>query len=235
MSIGFDNVTAGYGDRMILNDLSFDIEQGQRVSLVGHNGAGKSTILKAITGQINVRQGAVRYGGRDLGSLSPENRVKLGVVQVPAGRRVFPQLSVEKNLRIGAFCRKDADGIEADLQKYFARFPVLERKARQRAGTLSGGEQQMLALARALMARPKLLLVDEPSLGLSPLMVEEVFAHLASLGEEQVTVILAEQNVRMALQATDEAVVLSQGAIQIRMSAEDLMKDEEFRQAYLGV
>lgn len=234
MTLVLDTITAGYGDRMILNGLSMTIETGHRVALIGHNGAGKSTILKAITGQIAAKKGALTYFGQQLAGLAPEARVKLGIVQVPAGRRVFPQLSVEKNLRVGAFCRTDKAAIEADLERYFDRFPALSQKARLKAGTLSGGEQQMLAVARALMSRPRLLLVDEPSLGLSPLMVEEVFGYLASLREKDVTVILAEQNVRMALKATDEAVVLSQGAIQTRMRTDELMLDDSFRKSYLG-
>lgn len=234
MTLVLDRVTAGYGERMILNDLSITIESGRHVALIGHNGAGKSTILKAITGQIPAKKGQLTYSSQRLAGLAPEARVKLGIVMVPAGRRVFPQMSVEKNLRIGAFCRTDQRAIDADLERYFERFPVLRQKARLKAGTLSGGEQQMLAVARALMSRPRLLLVDEPSLGLSPLMVEEVFGYLAALRENEVTVILAEQNVRMALKATDEAVVLSQGAIQTRMRTDQLMSDDSFRKSYLG-
>lgn len=234
MTLTLDNLTAGYGDRMILNNMSISIEAGDRVALIGHNGAGKSTILKAITGQIAAKKGNLSFNAKSLKGLAPEARVKLGIVQVPAGRRVFPQLTVEKNLRIGAFCRQDARAVEKDLERYYDQFPVLRKKARLKAGTLSGGEQQMLAIARALMANPKVLLVDEPSLGLSPLMVEEVFNYLASLKNNDVTVILAEQNVRMALKATDEAIVLSQGAIQQRMPAQQLMSDQTFRKTYLG-
>lgn len=232
MTLSFSNVTAGYGDRMILNGLDLKITEGQRISLIGHNGAGKSTILKAITGQIPVKGGEVRFADVAMNGLAPERRVRHGIVQVPAGRHVFPQLSVEKNLRVGAFTRTDRSAIHRDLDRYMEKFPVLRAKARRPAGTLSGGEQQLLAVARALMARPKLLLVDEPSLGLSPVMVDEVFSYLGGLSG--VSVVLAEQNVRMALKVTEEAVVLSQGAIQSRMSADRLMKDAAFRRSYLG-
>lgn len=234
MILKLSNITAGYGDRMILNSLDLTLEPGQRISLIGHNGAGKSTILKAITGQIPVRGGQITFGDARLDRLSPEQRVRHGIVQVPAGRHVFPQLSVEKNLRVGAFTRTDKAETEQDLERYMEKFPILRTKARHAAGTLSGGEQQLLAVARALMARPRLLLVDEPSLGLSPVMVDEVFTYLGGLSESQVSVVLAEQNVRMALKVTQEAVVLSQGAIQSRMSADRLMKDAEFRKSYLG-
>ncbi|WP_172330584.1 ABC transporter ATP-binding protein [Mangrovicoccus sp. HB161399] len=232
MTLSMTNVTAGYGDRMILNGLDLDIAPGQRISLIGHNGAGKSTILKAITGQIPVKGGEIRFDGAPMKGLAPEARVRHGIVQVPAGRHVFPQLSVEKNLRVGAFTRSDRAEIERDLDRYMEKFPVLRAKARRPAGTLSGGEQQLLAVARALMGRPRLLLVDEPSLGLSPVMVDEVFSYLGSL--TGVSVVLAEQNVRMALKVTEEAVVLSQGAIQHRMGADRLMQDAEFRRSYLG-
>ena len=234
MTLSLSNVTAGYGDRMILNGLDLEISEGQRISLIGHNGAGKSTILKAITGQIPVKGGEIRYDGASMKGLAPERRVRHGIVQVPAGRHVFPQLSVEKNLRVGAFSRSDRAEIDRDIERYMEKFPVLRAKARRPAGTLSGGEQQLLAVARALMARPRLLLVDEPSLGLSPVMVDEVFSYLGSLSGSRVSVVLAEQNVRMALKVTEEAVVLSQGAILHRMSADRLMKDEGFRRTYLG-
>lgn len=234
MTLELRNVTSGYGDRMILDTLSMTIAPGERISLIGHNGAGKSTILKTITGEIRPRKGEVMFEGQRVDQIPVEKRVRYGIVQVPAGRRVFPQLSVEKNLRIGAFTRSDRAGIDADVETYFERFPILRRKAGHAAGTLSGGEQQQLAIARALMARPRLLLVDEPSLGLSPLMVEEVFSYLGNLRDTNVSIVLAEQNVRMALGITDRAVVLSQGAIQTEMSADALMNDTSFRAAYLG-
>lgn len=228
------HVQAGYGERMILNGIDVTIRPGERISLIGHNGAGKSTIMKTINGQIRPKAGKVLMDGQEIQTRSPEKRVGLGIVQVPAGRRVFSQLSVEKNMRIGAFTSRNPDDIESDLETYFEKFPILRTKARRPAGTLSGGEQQLLAIARALMARPRVLLVDEPSLGLSPRMVDEVFSYLGQLGDSNVAVVLAEQNVRMALKVTDRAIVLSQGAIQTEMSAEQLIGDAEFRKAYLG-
>jgi branched-chain amino acid transport system ATP-binding protein len=227
-------VKAGYGDRIILNGVSLSITAGDRISLIGHNGAGKSTILKAITGQIRTVGGEIRFLGTRIDGLSPEALVRHGIVQVPAGRRVFQQLTVRQNLDMGAFTRGDADEIASDLERMMAQFPTLSRKANARAGTLSGGEQQMLAIARGLMARPQLLLVDEPSLGLSPLMVDEVFAFLAEMTAGGMSLVLAEQNVRKALAVTDRAIVLSQGAIVAEMASDALLSDEGFRRAYLG-
>ncbi|PZQ47574.1 MAG: ABC transporter ATP-binding protein [Rhodovulum sulfidophilum] len=234
MTLRIEALRAGYGDRMILDGLDLTIAAGDRISLIGHNGAGKSTILKAITGQIRPRAGSISFEGAPTTRLSPEALVARGIVQVPAGRRVFPGLTIEQNLRMGAYTRKDRAGVAADIAAHYDRFPVLGRKRAHLAGTMSGGEQQMLAIARALMARPKLLLVDEPSLGLSPLMVEEVFEFLGGLAASRVSIVLAEQNVRMALKVTDRAVVLSQGSIRSDMSAAALLGDAEFRRTYLG-
>jgi branched-chain amino acid transport system ATP-binding protein len=227
-------LTAGYGDRMILADLDLTVASGERIALIGHNGAGKSTILKSVTGQIRPRSGTVHYDGHRIDQLPPEALVRRGIVQVPAGRRVFPRLTVRQNLEMGAFTRSDRQAVAADLEALLARFEPLRRKAHARAGILSGGEQQMLAIARALMARPTLLLVDEPSLGLSPLMVEEVFGYLASLAGAGMSLVLAEQNVRKALAVTDRAIVLSQGAVVSDLPSARLMIDADFRAAYLG-
>ncbi|WP_225027893.1 ABC transporter ATP-binding protein [Xinfangfangia pollutisoli] len=234
MTLEIENLRAGYGDRVILDGLSMRIDTGDRISLIGHNGAGKSTIIKAITGQIRPRSGAIRFDGQPITRMDTADLVPLGIVQVPPGRRVFPRLSVEQNLRMGAYTRKDRTGIAADIAATYDRFPVLARKRAHAAGTMSGGEQQMLAIARALMSRPRLLLVDEPSLGLSPLMVEQVFEFLGGLKDSGVSIVLAEQNVRMALKVTDRAVVLSQGAVRSDMSAAALLQDAEFRRTYLG-
>jgi branched-chain amino acid transport system ATP-binding protein len=227
-------LTAGYGNRMILADLDLTVAAGARIALIGHNGAGKSTILKSITGQIRPRSGTIHYDGDRIDQLAPEALVRRGIVQVPAGRRVFPRLTVRQNLQMGAFTRPDRQAVDADLDALLDRFAPLRRKAQARAGILSGGEQQMLAIARALMARPTLLLVDEPSLGLSPLMVEEVFSYLASLAGAGMSLVLAEQNVRKALTVTDRAIVLSQGAVVSDLSSAALMTDADFRAAYLG-
>lgn len=234
MTLEIRGLRAGYGDRVILDGLDLTIAAGDRISLIGHNGAGKSTILKAITGQIRPKAGTITFEGRPITRLDTAELVPLGIMQVPPGRRVFPRLSIEQNLRMGAYTRKDRSEIARDIETTYDRFPVLGRKRNHHAGTMSGGEQQMLAIARALMARPKLLLVDEPSLGLSPLMVEQVFDFLGTLAESQVSIVLAEQNVRMALKVTDRAIVLSQGAVRADMSAAELLADDEFRQTYLG-
>lgn len=234
MTLEIRGLRAGYGDRIILDDLDMTVAPGDRISLIGHNGAGKSTILKAITGQIRARSGTITFEGRPITRMSTEQLVPLGIVQVPPGRRVFPRLTVEQNLRMGAYTRRDRSAIATDIAATYDRFPVLGRKRAHHAGTMSGGEQQMLAIARALMSRPKLLLVDEPSLGLSPLMVEQVFEFLGGLAGTGMAIVLAEQNVRMALKVTDRAVVLSQGAVRSEMSAGDLMGDAEFRRTYLG-
>jgi branched-chain amino acid transport system ATP-binding protein len=229
-----EDLHAGYGTRIVLDGISFSIGPGERIALIGHNGAGKSTILKAITGQIRPRGGTIRYDDERIDRMVPEALVRRGIVQVPAGRRVFPQLTVRQNLEAGAFTRNDRKEAAEDLERLLDRFPALRQKEKARAGVLSGGEQQMLAIARALMARPKLLLVDEPSLGLSPRLVDEVFAFLAGLAEDKVSLVLAEQNVRKALAVTGRAIVLSQGAIVSDMASEALMTDAAFREAYLG-
>ena len=225
---------AGYGDRIVLDGIDLSIAPGDRVALIGHNGAGKSTILKAITGQIRPASGSIHYRGARIDGCTPEALVRQGIVQVPAGRRVFPLLTVRENLEAGGIARQDRKGVAQDIEAMFDRFTPLKRKQRLRAGTLSGGEQQMLAIARALMARPTLLLVDEPSLGLSPLMVDEVFGVLAALAADRVSLVLAEQNVRKALGVTDRAIVLSQGAIVTEMASAALLSDTDFRRAYLG-
>jgi branched-chain amino acid transport system ATP-binding protein len=229
-----DNIRAGYGDRVVLDGLSLRVEAAERICLIGHNGAGKSTILRAVTGQIRLKGGAVSYGEKRIDGTPTESLVRLGIVLVPAGRRVFKALTVRQNLEIGAFTRAERDGVAADIESFFERFEVLRRKQSTRAGVLSGGEQQMLAIARGLMARPSLLLVDEPSLGLSPIMVDEVFAFLGALAADSIAVVLAEQNVRKALSVTDRAIVLSQGAVVSQLPSAELMANEDFRRTYLG-
>jgi branched-chain amino acid transport system ATP-binding protein len=225
---------AGYGDRVVLDGIDLVVASGERIALIGHNGAGKSTIIKAVTGQIRPASGEIRFGGERIDGLAPETLVRRGIVQVPAGRRVFPLLTVRENLEAGAFVRADRAAVAAEIEALLERFAPLRRRQKQRAGTLSGGEQQMLAIARALMAKPKLLLVDEPSLGLSPRMVDEVFAFLAGLAGEGMSLVLAEQNVRKALAVTDRAIVLSQGAVTAEMSSAALLSDTDFRKTYLG-
>ena len=228
-------VRAGYGDRVVLDGIDLSVAPGERISLIGHNGAGKSTIIKAVTGQIRPVSGEIHYGDARIDGMTPEALVRRGIVQVPAGRRVFPLLTVRENLEAGALVRPDRKAVARDIDGLLDRFEPLRRKQRQKAGILSGGEQQMLAIARALMAAPTLLLVDEPSLGLSPLMVDEVFGFLAGLAGTHMTLVLAEQNVRKALAVTDRAIVLSQGAITAQLPSASLLSDTDFRRAYLGV
>jgi len=228
------DVKAGYGDRIVLNGLSLSVGAGERISLIGHNGAGKSTILKAITGQIRAVGGEIRFRDDRIDGLTPEALVQRGIVQVPAGRRVFAQLTVRQNLDMGAFTRSDKAEVTRDIDRMMTQFPTLARKAEARAGTMSGGEQQMLAIARGLMARPTVLLVDEPSLGLSPLMVDEVFGFLADMTTGGMALVLAEQNVRKALSITTRAIVLAQGALVADMASTELLTDESFRRSYLG-
>jgi len=229
------SLEAGYGGRPVLAGVDLTIPPGERLSLVGHNGAGKSTLLKAITGVLRPSQGSIVFDGERIEGMTPEALVRRGIVQVPAGRRVFPRMSVEQNLLAGAFVRLKRTAVRADLDDLVERLPVLKKKLRTPAGLLSGGEQQMLAIARGLMARPRFLMVDEPSLGLSPVMVGVVFQMLAGLAAATVTLVLAEQNVRKALAITDRTVVMAQGKVVTERASRDLLADDAFRKAYLGL
>jgi branched-chain amino acid transport system ATP-binding protein len=226
---------AGYGRRMVLHGIDLTMAAGEGLALIGHNGTGKSTLIKAICGVLRTGAGSVLLDGIDVTGLPPEAMVKRGVVHVPAGRRLFPAMTVRHNLEAGAFVRRDAAGIRADIEAMLHRFPTLSDKADRMAGLLSGGEQQALALARGLMARPRLMLVDEPSLGLSPALVRQVREVIASLRADGVAVMLAEQNLRMALAATDHALLLSQGRVVLSGTSATLLDSAEIRQGYLGV
>ena len=226
---------AGYGRRTVLHRLSVRLQAGEAVALIGHNGTGKSTLLRCISGQIVPSAGSILLDGAPIGGLSPDRIVRLGVVQVPAGRRVFPRLSVRENLEAGAFTRRDRAGIAAAIAQLMERFPVLGTKQRMQAGLLSGGEQQLLAIARGLMARPRVLMVDEPSLGLSPVMVDHVFDALGALVRDGMALVLAEQNVRKALQVTHRAYVLAQGRVSAEGASAGLLDDAHVRESYLGL
>ena len=228
-------LVAGYGRRAVLHQLSVAVQPGEAIALIGHNGTGKSTLLRCISGQLTPTSGAISLDGAPIGGLAPDRIVRLGVVQVPAGRRVFPRLSVLENLEAGAFTRTDRDAIPGDIARLNDRFPVLGRKRRLMAGVLSGGEQQLLAIARGLMARPRLLMVDEPSLGLSPVMVDEVFDALGQLVRDGMALVLAEQNVRKALQVTHRAYVLAQGSVTAEGESARLLDDADIRRSYLGL
>jgi branched-chain amino acid transport system ATP-binding protein len=223
-----------YGAIHALKGVSLKINEGETITLIGANGAGKTTTLKAISGLQKPKSGKIKYNGQDIGKLSAPDIVKLGISHVPEGRRVFANMSVMENLEMGAFTRKDKPEIAKDYEHVFSLFPrLLERKS-QFAGTLSGGEQQMLAIGRALMSRPKLLILDEPSMGLAPLVVKEIFSIIKSINKNGTTVLLVEQNANMALQCADRAYIIKNGEIDIEGKAEDLLNDEKVKNAYLG-
>jgi branched-chain amino acid transport system ATP-binding protein len=229
-----EDLRAGYGNIEALHGISLSVGEGEIVTLIGANGAGKTTTLMTISGCVRARSGAIRFRGRDISGLPPHEIVALGLVQSPEGRKIFPRLTVAENLEMGAFTRRDADGIAADQNRAFELFPILGERRRQPGGTLSGGEQQMLAIARALMARPKLLLLDEPSLGLAPLVVSRIFEVIRELNREGATILLVEQNAQMALKAAHRGYVLETGTIAMADAADKLLADPRVRSAYLG-
>ena len=210
------------------------MEQGQIVTLIGANGAGKSTTLRAICGLVKTASGAINFLGRDIIPFNAQQVVAEGIAMVPEGRRVFDNLTVKENLKIGAYLRKDKDEIESGIEDIYQRFPRLKEREWQLAGTLSGGEQQMLAVGRAMMARPKLLMMDEPSLGLAPLVVRDIFAIIRDLKSEGITILLIEQNANAALRCADQAYVLETGSITMSGTGADLLADQRVRDAYLG-
>ena len=228
-----DQLHVAYGGIEAVKGIAFEVFEGEVVSLIGANGAGKSTTLKAVTGLQPIRSGQVSYLGRAVQGQGAWNLVPQGLVMVPEGRGTFTRMSIEENLLMGAFIRKDAD-IAADIDKVFALFPRLKERRKQLAGTLSGGEQQMLAMGRALMTRPKLLLLDEPSMGLSPIMVDKVFDVIEGIAQQGVTVLLVEQNASRALQLADRAYVLESGEITMEGEAKALLVNPKVRAAYLG-
>jgi branched-chain amino acid transport system ATP-binding protein len=228
------SVQSGYGRAPVLKGISFHVRAGEVVTLIGANGAGKTTALRTITGLLPVRKGVVEFAGQDLTRMPPERIVTLGLGLVPEGRRVFRTLSVTANLELGAFYRKDKKEVRLDLEKLRARFPILKERARQAAGTLSGGEQQILAIGRALMARPQLLMLDEPSMGLAPQMVTRVYDILWDLKKGGTTILLVEQNARAALKVADRGYVLETGRIILDGTAAELREDPEVQRAYLG-
>ena len=227
-----DNLSVYYGGIQALKDVSLHLETGELLAIIGANGAGKTTLLRTLSGVLKARSGSIRFEGKELTRLSPFDIVALGIAHSPEGRQLFGGLTVLENLKLGAVQRTDRAAIEQDLARTFELFPVLKERRLQRAGTLSGGEQQMLAIGRALMARPRLLLLDEPSLGLAPLLVERIFGVIARLKAERVT--LVEQNARMALNVADRAYVMETGRIKLRGTAAELAANPEVERAYLG-
>ena len=217
-----------------IKGISLTVNDGEIVTLIGANGAGKTTTLRTVSGLKRPSDGTIFFEGRDITGLSVQERVKIGISQVPEGRRVFSSMTVLENLELGAYLRKDNDGISKDLNMVFERFPILADRRKQAAGTLSGGEQQMLAMGRALMSRPKLLCLDEPSMGLAPLLVQEIFDIIKDINEKGTTVLLVEQNASMALQIADRAYVMETGKITLSGTGEELMQSDEIKKAYLG-
>jgi branched-chain amino acid transport system ATP-binding protein len=230
------NVESNYGPVQALRGVSLAVPEGQIVAVLGANGAGKTTTLKTISGIITPRKGQVKFRGRDLQGLSPDKIVRAGVVHVPEGREVFPLLNIEDNLRMGAYTRGDADGVARDLEAVFGYFPILRERSKQEAGQLSGGQQQMLAIARALLARPSVILMDEPSLGLSPKLTKDIFDIVLRINREQgVTILLVEQNAHMALKIADYGFVLETGRIVMEDTGSRLSEKEDIREFYLGI
>ncbi|KYD34119.1 ABC transporter ATP-binding protein [Geobacillus stearothermophilus] len=223
-----------YGNIHALKGVSLEVNKGEIVTLIGANGAGKTTLLKTISGLLKPKSGDIVYEGASIAGKAAQTIVKQGISHVPEGRRVFANMTVEENLELGAFLRKDKDGIQQDFAKVFQLFPRLEERRKQLAGTLSGGEQQMLAIGRALMTRPKLLLLDEPSMGLAPLLVKTIFRIIQEINESGTTILLVEQNAHMALSIADRAYVIESGRVVLSGAASELQASEQVKQAYLG-
>ena len=226
------DLSVSYGGINAVKNLDIDVPEGQIVTLIGANGAGKSTVLRTISGLVKTKTGSIKYMGEEIAGKTPDYIVSKGITLVPEGRRVFTDLTVLENLKIGAYLRKD--NIEDDIKYVFSLFPRLEERAWQYAGTLSGGEQQMLAVGRALMSRPKLIMMDEPSLGLAPLVVKSIFEIIKTINKQGISVLLIEQNANMALQAAHTAYVLETGVITMRGNGAELLADEKIKEAYLG-
>ena len=229
-----DDVRVAYGGIAAVKGVGLEVRAGELVSLIGSNGAGKTTTMKAITGLLPLQGGRIRFDGRDLRGQGPWDLVRQGLAMVPEGRGVFTRMTIEENLLMGAYTRDDGAGIDADIERVFGLFPRLKERRSQLAGTLSGGEQQMLAMGRALMSRPRMLLLDEPSMGLSPLMVDKIFEVVRDVSAQGVTILLVEQNASRALHMADRAYVMDSGLITLHGPAQDLLHDPKVRAAYLG-
>ena len=234
MLLEVKDLSVHYGVIQALKGVSLQVEEGEIVSLIGANGAGKTTLLQTISGLLKKSGGDILFMGKSLNKANAKHIVKAGITQVPEGRHIFPEMSVYENLLMGAYLRKDKDGIKKDLEMVYQRFPRLKDRLSQDASTLSGGEQQMLAMGRALMARPKILLLDEPSMGLAPILVKEIFSIIKDINAQGTTILLVEQNAKMALSIADRAYVLETGNIVMCGSGEELAHSEEIQKAYLG-
>jgi len=231
-----ENVQSGYGNILAVKGINLEVNQGEIITLIGANGAGKSTTLMTISGIVRCRSGKISLNGKEIQDLDTDAIVKMGVCQVPEGRHIFPQLTVRENLDMGAFLRNDKALIKEDIDNVFSLFPILAERRNQPGGTLSGGEQQMLAMSRSLMARPHLLLLDEPSMGLAPLIIKQIFEIIGKINKESnTTIFLVEQNANQALQVADRGYVIENGKIIVSGSAESLLANEEVQKAYLGI
>ena len=234
MMLELKDIHTSYGNIRAVRGISIEVNAGEKVCMIGANGAGKSTTLMTVSGVYSPVQGSIHFEGKDITTTSAEQRVALGISQVPEGRLIFPEMTVLENLELGAYLRNDTAGVRADLNKIFDYFPVLAERRKQRGGSLSGGEQQMLAIGRSLMSNPRLLLLDEPSLGLAPLIIKRIFEIILQINEEGTTILLVEQNAQLALNSTDRGYVMETGEIPIEGQSVDLLADERVRQAYLG-
>ena len=229
-----EDLRVAYGKIEAVKGISFSVEAGQVVALIGTNGAGKTTTLRTLSGLLKPTAGKITFDGQVLNGVPAHKVVSLGLAHSPEGRHIFPRLTIAENLQLGAFLRSDKDGIERDIQRAYDLFPILGERRRQAAGTLSGGEQQMLAMGRALMSRPKLLMLDEPSMGLSPIMMQKIMETIATLKAEGMTILLIEQNAQAALSLADQAYVLEVGTIKLSGTGQDLLHNDEVRKTYLG-
>jgi branched-chain amino acid transport system ATP-binding protein len=229
-----EDINVYYGNIQALKGISLSINEGEIVTLIGANGAGKSTMLKSISGLLKPKQGKIIFEGQSIGGKAAQSIVKMGISHVPEGRRVFANMSVEENLQLGAYLRKDKAGIKQDMEKVYELFPRLLERLKQQSGTLSGGEQQMLAMGRALMAKPRLLLLDEPSMGLAPLLVKQIFHIIEEINKTGTTILLVEQNANLALSIADRAYVVETGRIVLSGKSDELTASEEIKNAYLG-
>lgn len=234
MMLELKDIHTYYGNIRAVRGISIEVNAGEKVCMIGANGAGKSTTLMTISGVYTPGQGSIHFEGEDITTTSAEQRVALGISQVPEGRLIFPDMTVRENLELGAYTRNDTAGIRSDLNKIFDYFPILAKRQKQRGGSLSGGEQQMLAIGRSLMSNPRLLLLDEPSLGLAPLIVKQIFEIIQQINEEGTTILLVEQNAQIALNVTNRGYVMETGEITMEGESDDLLADERVRQAYLG-
>lgn len=234
MLLEVNNINVFYGAIHAIKDVSFGVNEGEIVTLIGANGAGKTTSLHTVSGLLRSKTGSIMYNGENIAKVPADKIVRMGIAHVPEGRRIFQQMTVMENLEMGAFIRKKGDNIQPDLDEVFEFFPRLQERRKQVAGTLSGGEQQMLAMGRALMSKPKLLMLDEPSMGLAPILVDEIFTIINKLHKAGATILLVEQNAQMALSVADRAYVMETGKITLSGTGEELIRSDAVRKAYLG-